>query len=73
MASMEKTKFLVAIGVMICVLGLGFIAMSGTSAMSEGYGTRFDVSSLGLFDGDSGACVAQKGSRSCNNGYALAN
>ena len=73
MASMEKTKFFVATGIMICVLGLGFIAMSGTSAMSEGYGTRFDVSSLGLFNDDSGACVARKGSRSCNNGLAVAN
>lgn len=74
MASMEKTKFFVATGIMICVMGLGFIALSGTSALSDGYGTPFDVSNLNFFgEPQSGACIAQKGTSSCTSEIALAN
>ncbi|TLP49100.1 MULTISPECIES: hypothetical protein [Cohaesibacter] len=74
MASMEKTKFFVATGIMICVMGLGFIALSGTSALSDGYGTPLDISSLGFFgESNSGACVAQKGTSSCSSELALVN
>ena len=74
MASMEKTKFFVATGIMMCVMGLGFIAMSGSSALSDGYGTPLDISSLNFFaDPTSGACVAQKGTSSCSSDIALTN
>ena len=46
MASLQKTKIVVATGIMICVMGLGFIAMSGGSAMSSGYGDSLDAPSL---------------------------
>ena len=74
MASIEKTKIFVATGIMICVLGLGFIAMSGNAALSDGYGERLDISSLNAFSsGASDVCVAQKGTQTCQHGLMLSN
>ncbi|PLW77651.1 hypothetical protein [Cohaesibacter celericrescens] len=68
MASFKKTKFLVATGIMICMLGLAFIAVSGSSALSSGYGTHLKQASLEAIGlQTSGRCEARKGSMSCLN------
>lgn len=68
MASLQKTKIMVATGITICVIGLGFIAMSGRSAMSSGYGNRVTLSNLGLLGAGNGECVAVKGAQACEAG-----
>ncbi|WP_162916458.1 hypothetical protein [Cohaesibacter haloalkalitolerans] len=66
MISVRKTKFFVATGILVCLVGLTFIAMSGNSALSEGYGTGFEMPSLSLWHGDqSGQCIAVKGAQTC--------
>ncbi|WP_316862381.1 hypothetical protein [uncultured Cohaesibacter sp.] len=67
MAYFRLTKIMVATGILVCVLGLAIIAMSGSSALSSGYGTDLAISSLNFWDNDSGQCIAYKGSHSCVN------
>ena len=68
MASLRKTKFMVATGIMICIVGLGFIAISGSSALSNGYGTHLTVTSLDAIGlQTAGRCEARKGAMSCLN------
>ncbi|WP_319531891.1 hypothetical protein [uncultured Cohaesibacter sp.] len=66
MATLTKTQLMVATGILICVLGLTFIAVSGTSALSDGYGTPLSLSNSSLtMSFDSNACIAVKGAQGC--------
>ena len=62
----KKTKIFVATGIMVCILGLAFIAMSGRAALSEGFGSDFELSHLSFWKNEeTGQCIAVKGSQTC--------
>ncbi|SNY93309.1 hypothetical protein SAMN04515647_3601 [Cohaesibacter sp. ES.047] len=66
MATLTKTQLMVATGILICVLGLSFIAMSESSALSDGYGTPMTLSSVEFsLTASNDECVAIKGSQGC--------
>ncbi|WP_320142273.1 hypothetical protein [uncultured Cohaesibacter sp.] len=66
MTTLKRTKLIVATGILVCLMGLSFIAVSGHPALSEGYGSEFNLSSLSpWYNVQSGQCIAQKGSQTC--------
>ncbi len=66
MTALKRTKLIVATGLLVCFMGLTFIAASGHAALSEGYGSDFELSSLSLWnDVPSGQCIARKGAHTC--------